>query len=382
MIIIHLDHSIRNVEKCSGTSCNQNGGDPCLFIEIPCTFQKWSDGLFFPADHTLHERIPYHKVGGRSILVKKKHFTSGFHTFHDPGSLGSAAAGILCRKAEGVFFVWKIVDKKRNIYVFDKTAILRAELLGRGIGNDIFTAITGNMVVNTQFQCVKQGRLAVVAAAYDQCDAAGNAHACDGSSVGQIHGNPQVFRRNKGNGIFHRAGRDAAFPGKDGPIVYKGSQGTLRKFPADIFLVFGKLDRFFQTVGIKVPVKERFMHADREKIEEDFFQFGGVDGSAIGRETNEKTGSDAFFRNLAGGTCKNLLTTVTDGDQAAFSGSFCTEGIMIYLLFKLAVQKIPQRDAGQGILIIFFRKFGVPVGKFHADMRRRGKRISLYVVNG
>ena len=54
------------------------------------------------------------------------------------------------------------------------------------------------------------------------------------------------------------------------------------------------------------------MHADREKIEEDFFQFGGVDGSAIGRETNEKTGSDAFFRNLAGGTCKNLLTTVTD----------------------------------------------------------------------
>ena len=101
-------------------------------------------------------------------------------------------------------------------------------------------------------------------------------------------------------------------PGKDGPIVYKGSQGTLRKFPADIFLVFGKLDRFFQTVGIKVPVKERFMHADRGENRRGFFQFGGVDGSAIGRETNEKTGSDAFFRNLAGGTCKNLLTTVTD----------------------------------------------------------------------
>ena len=86
--------------------------------------------------------------------------------------------------------------------------------------------------------------------------------------------------------------------------------------------------------------------------------------------------------NLAGGTCKNLLPTVTDGNQAAFSGSFCTEGIMIYLLFKLSVQEISQCDTGQGILIIFFRKFGVPVGKFHADMRRRGKRISLYVVNG
>ena len=369
------------MEKCSGASGNQDGGDPSLFIEIPCTFQKWSDGLFFPADHALHEGIPHHKIGGRSILVKKKNFTSGFHTFHDPGSLGSAAAGILCRKAEGVFFVWKIVDKKRNIYIFDKTAIFRAEFLGRGIGNNIFTAITGNMVVNTQFQCVKQGRLAVVAAAYDQCDAAGNAHACDGSSVGQIHGNPQVFRRNKRNGIFHRAGRDAAFPGKDGSIVYKSSQGTLRKFLADIFLVFGELDGFFQTAGVKVPVKERFMHADREKIEEDFFQFGGVDGSAIGRETDKKPGSDAFFRNLAGSTRKNFLTTVTDGDKATFSGAFCTEGIMIYLLFKLSVQEISQCDTGQGILVIFSRKSGVTVGKFHADMRRRCKRISLYVVN-
>ena len=37
------------------------------------------------------------------------------------------------------------------------------------------------------------------------------------------------------------------------------------------------------------------MNTDRKKIEEDFFQFGGIDGSAIGRETDEETGSDAFF---------------------------------------------------------------------------------------
>ena len=55
---------------------------------------------------------------------------------------------------------------------------------------------------------------------------------------------------------------------------------------------------------------------------------------------------------------------------------------MIYLLFKLAVQKIPQRDAGQGILIIFCRKSGVSVGKLHTDVRGRGKRIPLHVVNG
>jgi len=52
------------------------------------------------------------------------------------------------------------------------------------------------------------------------------------------------------------------------------------------------------------------VNTDRKKIEEDFFQFGGIDGSAIGRETDEETGSDAFFRYFTGGTCKNLLTTV------------------------------------------------------------------------
>ena len=87
MIIIHLDHSIRNMEKSSGASGNQDSGDLCLFIEIPRTFQKWSDGLLFPADHPLHEGITAHKVGGRGILVKEKDFTSGLHTFHDTGSL-------------------------------------------------------------------------------------------------------------------------------------------------------------------------------------------------------------------------------------------------------------------------------------------------------
>ena len=78
---------IRNMEKSSGASGNQDSGDPCLFIEIPRTFQKWSDGLLFPADHPLHEGITDHKVGGRGILVKEKDFTSCLHTFHDTGSL-------------------------------------------------------------------------------------------------------------------------------------------------------------------------------------------------------------------------------------------------------------------------------------------------------
>lgn len=46
MIIIHLDHSIRNMEKSSGASGNQDSGDPCLFIEIPGTFRNGVMGSF------------------------------------------------------------------------------------------------------------------------------------------------------------------------------------------------------------------------------------------------------------------------------------------------------------------------------------------------
>ena len=50
------------MEKSSGASGNQDSGDLCLFIEIPRTFQKWSDGLLFPADCLLYTSIKKLKV--------------------------------------------------------------------------------------------------------------------------------------------------------------------------------------------------------------------------------------------------------------------------------------------------------------------------------
>ena len=88
------------------------------------------------------------------------------------------------------------------------------------------------------------------------------------------------------------------------------SQRTFFQLLTDKCLIFGKADGFSQRFRVKIPVKKCLVNTDRKKIEEDFFQFGRVDGSAIGRETDEKTGSDAFFRYFTGGTCKNLLTTV------------------------------------------------------------------------
>lgn len=63
-VIVHLDDGICNVEKGSGTSGNQNSGDPGFLVQIPGTFQKRCDGLFFTEDHSLHKSIPNHKIGG------------------------------------------------------------------------------------------------------------------------------------------------------------------------------------------------------------------------------------------------------------------------------------------------------------------------------
>lgn len=73
---------------------------------------------------------------------------------------------------------------------------------------------------------------------------------------------------------------------------------------------------------------------------------------------------------------------MTDRNQTAFSGAFCPEGVAADLLLKLAVKKIAKCDAGKGIFVILRRKSGIPVSKFHTDMRRRSKGISLHMVNG
>ena len=97
------------------------------------------------------------------------------------------------------------------------------------------------------------------------------------------------------------------------------------QFLADVFLVFGKFDSLFQPAGIQIPVKKCFVDTYREKIKEDFFKLGRVDGAAISRESDEETGCDAFFGHFAGCACKNFLTAVADRDQTAFSGAFCPE---------------------------------------------------------
>ena len=69
MIIVHLDHMIRNIEDSTGTASHQNGGNTSSFIQISSTLQEGCDWFLFPADHLLHELIPKHEVGSRGVLV-------------------------------------------------------------------------------------------------------------------------------------------------------------------------------------------------------------------------------------------------------------------------------------------------------------------------
>ena len=105
-------------------------------------------------------------------------------------------------------------------------------------------------------------------------------------------------------------------------------------------------------------------------------------GSSVGWETNEKASSNTSACNLTGCSGKDFLTTMTNGNQTAFSGTFCTEGVAVYLLFELAGQVITQGGFGKYILVIFTGKSRISVRDLYTDMGGRGKGISLDMVNG
>ena len=203
-IIIHLDHGICNMEKGTRASCNQDRGNPCFFKKILCSFQKWGNGLLFPADHLLHKAVTNHEIGGRGVLIQEKYPASSLHSFHNSSRLGSASAGILCGKTVSVLFIGQIIDEQGNIHIFYKSSILRTKLLGSNVCDHVLSAISCNMVINTQLQGIEQSGFSVIATAYDQRDSCRNPHTCNFPLVRQLHGNTQTIRRGKCHTVSHR----------------------------------------------------------------------------------------------------------------------------------------------------------------------------------
>ena len=102
-----------------------------------------------PVDHSLHQFVTNHKVGGAGVFIDEEKRSSGLHTLDHIGRLGGAAAGVFSGERNRIFSVWKIIDKQGNICVFYAAPVLCAEFYRRVIGDDIFTAVISYMVVNT-----------------------------------------------------------------------------------------------------------------------------------------------------------------------------------------------------------------------------------------
>ena len=229
------------MKECSGTSSYQYGRNTCFFIKVTCTLKERRDWLFIPLNDLLHKGVPYHKISGRSIFIKKEKLAFCFHTFYDSGRLGSTSAGIQCGKTMGIFFIWKVIDEERNIDIFDKTAFLRTKLNSCVICDYIFASISWDMIIYAKFKRIQKSRFAMITTAYDQSDSLWNSHSCDCSLVWKLHGNTKTFRRIERDGILHRAGRNAAFSGKNSTISYKCAEISAGQFMTDEFLIFGKL---------------------------------------------------------------------------------------------------------------------------------------------
>ena len=209
------------MKKGSWASCNKDCGNFGFLIQIPGPFQKRSDGFLFSCNYFLHKGIPYHKICGRCVFIQKKDPASGFHALNDPGCLRGTAAGILCWETAGVFFVRKIIDKKGNIHILNKSSVFWTKLQGGTVCDYIFSAVSRYMIINAQLKGIKKRGFTVIAASYDQSDPLRDPHTGYGSSVGKLHGNAQRVRRPERNGIFHGTGRNSAFSRKDGTVCHK-----------------------------------------------------------------------------------------------------------------------------------------------------------------
>ena len=210
---VHLNDVVSNVKVGSGAPGNKDCGDAVGVIELPDPVQKWGDGLHVPVDDPLHQLVPDHEVGGAGVLVHEQQGGTGLHALHHIGRLRGTAAGVLSAEMDGVFTVWQVVDEHGDVRAPDAPPVLRSDFYCGGICDYIFPAVACDMVVDAQLQSLEEGGLAVVAAAHNQGDTLGNAHAGELPVVGELQRHSQLLGGLKGDSIFHRQRGDAGGAG-------------------------------------------------------------------------------------------------------------------------------------------------------------------------
>ena len=70
---------------------------------------------------------------------------------------------------------------------------------------------------------------------------------------------------------------------------------------------------------IQIFIIQSFLYTYRKKIKKNFFQFKGIDGSAVCRKSYSKTHNQFFCSNLYRQCVQNFLSAVRGGNQTAFA---------------------------------------------------------------
>ena len=174
------------MEIRTGTAGYDNGRDSKILIKTSHPFDKRDNGLFFRRDHLLHQFVADHEISGRGIFVDQQQGTAAFHTFHQIGRLGGAAAGVFRGKTAGIPAVGQMTDERGDIYAGDTAAVLGPEFPRALIRDDQFPAVAADMIIHCALQRLQYGGFSMISAAHEQGDTSANPHAGDGASVRKL----------------------------------------------------------------------------------------------------------------------------------------------------------------------------------------------------
>ena len=360
---------------------HQDQGDPGLLTEVPGPLQEGGDGLLFPGDDLLHQLVPHHEVGGGGVLVHQQQGAARLQRLHDVGGLGGAAAGVQGGEPGGVPSAGQVVDEQGDVRACHLPAVLRPDLYGGVVGDDILPPVPGDVVVNAPLQGLQQGGLAVVAAPGDEGDPPGHPHAPEGPPVGQVQRHRHGLRGLEGDGVPHGPVGHAALPGQNGAVRHKSGQFQPFQLSPDEMLVLRQGDDLGHLSLGSAGIQQALLHTDREKIKENFLQLLGVDGSSVGWEPHLKTQNDRPGAHLAIRPLQHLLAGRGDGQNSAFAGALGLPGKPSRLPGKAPEQIILQcRPVPWSFPALGREACGFAV-KRHAELGGGGKGIALDVFN-
>ena len=117
-----------------------------------------------------------------------------------------------------------MIDKQRNIDILNLSAILRPKFPGSIIRDHKFSSISGDVIVNAFFECLKQRRFSMITAAGNQRNPFSDTHTCDRTTMSKLYGDFHALWGLKRDGILHRQIRISALSWQNRTICHKCDQ--------------------------------------------------------------------------------------------------------------------------------------------------------------